>query len=73
MALDRARRPQEAQRALDAVLARHPYVSDALEAAAAWAMQRGERQTALGFISSTLRARPPGDPALDQQIDRLRR
>ena len=71
VALDRAGRPQDAVRALDAVLARHPYDADALEAAAAWAMQRGERQTALGYLM-TLRALRPGDPALDQQIERLR-
>jgi len=35
-------------------------------------MQRGERQTALGYLM-TLRALRPGDPALDQQIERLRR
>jgi predicted CXXCH cytochrome family protein len=72
VALDRAGRPQEAVRTLDAVLGRHPYDADALEAAAAWAMQRGERQTALGYLM-TLRALRPGDPALDQQIERLRR
>ena len=72
VALDRAGRQQEAMRALDAVLTRHPYDADALEAAAAWAMQRGERQTALGYLM-TLRALRPGDPALDQQIERLRR
>ena len=72
VALDRTGQSPDALRALDAVLARHPYDADALEAAAAWAMQRGERQTALGYLM-TLRALRPADPALDQQIERLRR
>ena len=72
VALDRAGRPAEAVRALDAVLARHPYDADALEAAAAWAVRRGERQTALGYLM-TLRALRPADPELDQQIERFRR
>lgn len=48
------------------------YDIDALLAGAAWAVQRGETQTALGYLM-TLRALRPADPALDQQIERLRR
>jgi len=48
------------------------YDIDALSAGAAWAVQRGETQTALGYLM-TLRALRPADPALDRQIERLRR
>ena len=71
VALDQARRKPEALRQLDDVLRRHPYDAATLEAAA-WAAQRGEAQTALGYLM-TLRALRPGDPNLDQQIDYLRR
>jgi predicted CXXCH cytochrome family protein len=72
VALDSARRRPEAQGTLDDVLKRHPYDDAALEAAAAWAAQRGETQAALGYLM-TLRAVRPGDPAIDQQIEYLRR
>jgi predicted CXXCH cytochrome family protein len=72
VALDQARRRPEALRTLDEVLKRHAYDQSALEAAAAWAAQRGETQTALGYLM-TLRAVRPGDPAIDQQIEYLRR
>jgi predicted CXXCH cytochrome family protein len=72
VALDQAQRKPEALRTLDDVLKRHPYDASALEAAAAWAAQRGEAQAALGYLM-TLRAVRPGDPAIDQQIEYLRR
>ena len=72
VALDQARRKPEALRTLDDVLKRHPYDASALEAAAAWAAQRGETQVALGYLM-TLRAVRAGDPAIDQQIEYLRR
>jgi tetratricopeptide (TPR) repeat protein len=56
---------------LDAVLRRHPYDVSALEAGASWAAQRGETQTALGYLM-TLRALRPGNRAIEQQIDLLR-
>jgi len=71
VALERAGRRPEALRTLDAVLRRHPYDVSALEAGAAWAAQRGETQTALGYLM-TLRALRPGSSAIEQQIDRLR-
>lgn len=72
VALEEMGRRPEALRALDAVLKQHPYDVSALEAAAAWAAQRGEQQTALSYLI-TLRALRPGDQAIEQQIDRLQR
>jgi predicted CXXCH cytochrome family protein len=72
VALEQTGRRDDAVRVLDAVLTHHPYDIDALSAGAAWAVQRGETQTALGYLM-TLRALRPADPALDQQIERLRR
>jgi cytochrome c-type biogenesis protein CcmH/NrfG len=57
---------------LDDVLQRHPYNVEALSAGAAWAMQRGESQAALGYLM-TLRALRPDDRTIDQQIERLQR
>ena len=71
VALEQTGSKPEAVRALDAVLTRHPYDTDALSAAAGWAIQRGEPQTALGYLM-TLRALRPDDPALQREIDRLR-
>ena len=71
VALDQARRKPEALRQLDDVLRRHPYDARALEAAAAWAVQRGETQTALSYLM-TLRALRPDDPNLNQQIEYIR-
>ena len=72
VALEQTGSRPEAARALDAVLARHPYDPDALTAAAGWAIQRGEPQAALGYLT-TLRALRPDDPTLQREIDRLRR
>lgn len=72
VALEQSGRWQEALRTLDGVLARHPYDASALQAGAVWAMQRGEAQTALGYLM-TLRALRPGDRAIEQEIDRLQR
>ena len=71
VALEQTGSRPEAVRALDAVLARHPYDADALSAAAGWAIQRGEPQTALGYLM-TLRALRPDDPTLQREIERLR-
>jgi predicted CXXCH cytochrome family protein len=72
VALEQIGRRQEALGALDAVLKRHPYDVSALEAGAAWAVQRSDQQTALGYLR-TLRTLRPGDPAIEQQIERLQR
>ncbi len=72
VALDQVRHQAEALRVLDGVLARHPYDLDALQAGAAWAMQRGDRPAALRYLEA-LRTLMPGDPAVEQQIQRLRR
>ena len=70
--LDQAGRRPEAVKVLDAVLASHPYDADTLTAQAVWAMQRGESQTALGYLM-TLRAVRPDDRAIQQEINRLQR
>ncbi|MCA0301247.1 MAG: tetratricopeptide repeat protein [Proteobacteria bacterium] len=72
VALEQTGQRVEALKALDAVLARHPYDVDALQAGVAWAAQRGDRPKALGYLA-TLRALMPGDPAIEQQIQRLQR
>jgi predicted CXXCH cytochrome family protein len=72
VALAQTGRGPEAVQALDAVLKRHPYDVDALSAAAGWAMQRGDRQAALGHLM-TLRALRPDDGTIRQELDRLQR
>lgn len=72
VALEQAGQRAEAARALEDVLARHPYDLDALQAGVAWAAQRGDRPQALGYLA-TLRSLMPGDPAIEQQIERLQR
>ncbi len=72
VSLDQAGRRPEAVKVLDAVLASHPYDPDTLTAQAIWAMQRGESQTALGYLM-TLRAVHPDDRAVEQEINRLQR
>jgi tetratricopeptide (TPR) repeat protein len=72
VALEQMGGRQEALRALDSVLKQHPYDISALQAGAAWAVQRGDHQTALGYLMS-LRALRPGDPAIERQIDLLQR
>jgi predicted CXXCH cytochrome family protein len=72
VALEQSGRRLEALRTLDAVLAGHPYDTDALSAGAAWALQRGERQTALGYLQR-LHALRPDDRQIQQRIDRLER
>jgi tetratricopeptide (TPR) repeat protein len=71
VALEQTGSRPEALRALDAVLARHPYDIDSLSAAAIWTGQRGDVQAALGYLQ-TLQALRPDDRAIAQQIERLR-
>jgi len=71
VALDSVRRRPEAVRVIDDVLRRHPYDPAALEAAAAWAAQRGDVQAATGYLM-TLRSVRPGDPEVDRQLEYLR-
>lgn len=72
VALDQTGRRPEAVRILGALLSSHPYDVDALTAAATWAIQEGESQTALGYLI-TLRGLRPGDSSIDQEINRLQR
>jgi tetratricopeptide (TPR) repeat protein len=72
VALEQSGRRADALKMLNSVLQRHPYDADALSAGAAWAMQRGETQAALGYLM-TLRALRPDDRAINQQIERLQR
>lgn len=71
VALDQTGNRAGALRTLGAVLARHPNDPDSLSAGAAWALQRGETTTALGYLT-TLRALRPDDTSLQREIDRLR-
>ncbi len=72
VALEQAGQRTEATRTLDEVLKRHPYDPDALSVAAGWALQRGDRQAALDYLT-TLRTLRPDDRAIQQEIDRLQR
>ena len=72
VALDQAGRRADALKVLDDVLQRHPYNTEALSAGAAWAMQRGDTQAALGYLM-TLHALRPNDREIDQEIEQLRR
>ena len=72
VALDQMDRRADAAGMIDGVLKRHPHDVDSLSAAAIWAMQRGETQTALGYLM-TLRALRPDDAVIGREIERLQR
>ena len=72
VALEQTGQRSEAVRTLDEVLKRHPYDPDALSVGAGWALQRGDRQMALDYLT-TLRTLRPDDRAIQQEIDRLQR
>jgi predicted CXXCH cytochrome family protein len=71
VALNQAGRTEEARKILEQVLARHSYDIDSLVAAANWAIQRGDRAAALGYLR-TLQELRPADPQITSAIDRLR-
>ncbi|MFO1082498.1 MAG: cytochrome c3 family protein [Reyranellaceae bacterium] len=72
VALEQGGRPGDAMKVLDEVLTRHPYDAEALQAGAAWAVQRGDRQKAVGYLEQ-LREIAPGDAAVDRELRRLQR
>jgi tetratricopeptide (TPR) repeat protein len=72
VALEQMGRRSEALSTLDAVLQSHPYDVDSLSAGVAWAIKRGDVQTALGHLE-TLHSLRPDDRAIEQQIERLQR